>query len=65
MCKLEVDVVIFLNFFFYNRYVDDCCIKRKVNVLDIFFENFNSYYLNIKFIVEENLDYFLDIVFIY
>ena len=63
MCKLEADVVTPLNLPFYNRYVDDCCTKRKVNALDILLENLNSYHPNIKFTVEENPDHFLDTAF--
>ena len=63
MCKLEADVVTPLNLPFYNRYVDDCCTKRKANALDILLENLNSYHPNIKFTVEENPDHFLDTAF--
>ena len=63
MCKLEADVVTPLNLPFYNRYVDDCCTKRKANAPDILLENLNSYHSNIKFTVEENPDHFLDTAF--
>ena len=52
-----------LNLPFYNRYVDDCCTKRKANAPDILLENLNSYHPNIKFTVEENPDHFLDTSF--
>ena len=51
MCKLEADVVTPVNLPFYNRYVDDCCTKRKANAPDILLENLNSYHPNIKFTV--------------
>ena len=63
MCKLEADVVTPLNLPFYNRYVDDCCTKRKANAPDILLDNLNSYHPNIKFKVEENPDHFLDTAF--
>ena len=65
MCKLEADVVTPLNLPFYNRYVDDCCTKRKANAPDILLENLNSYHPNIKFTVEENPDHILDTAFYY
>ena len=63
MCKLEADVVTPLNLPFYNRYVDDCCTKRKANAPDILLENLDSYHPNIKFTVEETPDHFLDTAF--
>ena len=63
MCKLKADVVTPLNLPFYNRYVDDCCTKRKANAPDILLENLNSYHPNIKFTVEENPHHFLDTAF--
>ena len=39
---------------FYKRYVYDTYIRRKKNVNDELFQNFNSYHTNIKLTLEEN-----------
>ena len=52
-----------VNLPFYNRYVDDCCTKRKANAPGILLENLDSYHPNIKFTVEETPDHFLDTAF--
>ena len=42
MCKVESDIVTPINLSFYDRYVDDCFIKRKSNTHDILLKGFNT-----------------------
>ena len=53
ICGLFSDV-------FYKRYLDDTYVRRKKNIRDILFKNFNSYHQNLKITVEVNPSEFLD-----
>ena len=47
MCKMEFDVefdLIYATLLFYKCYVDYTCVRRKKNITDMLFEDFNSYH---------------------
>ena len=50
--KLEKDVIKPPLTIFYKRYVDDIYVRRKRNVEDELFNDFNNFHENIKFAVE-------------
>ena len=57
---MEFDVFVPAKPLFYERYVDDTYVRRKKNIRDMFFEDLNSHYQNIKSTVEVNPSMFLD-----
>ena len=60
MCKMEGDIIKALKPIFYKSYVDDAYIKRKRNKAATLSDVLNSFHPNIKFILEQNPQGFLN-----